>query len=291
VAAASAMLVLASLAWAGNHAMARAVNAARWLIVALLMALIAGRTLRKDWPLIRDYPLVLAFLGTLGCGIFGVLQFVGLRYTGALNMGVMNSVAPALIAIASFIIFRDRIFPLQALGIAISLMGVLAIVSKLDLQVLATFAFNPGDMIIFLNMTLWAVYSACLRLKPPIAGTSFLFILAVWGFATTLPGAVLEYWEGDFLRADAITLGTLAYSSVVSGTLAYVFWGRGIDVLGVNRAGAFLHLVPFFGVILATTLLGETFGAHHALGLALILSGVTLAVGVASRRAQASRRL
>jgi drug/metabolite transporter (DMT)-like permease len=271
------MLVTASFAWAGNHAMARAVsalipvwslNAARWLVVALLMVLVAGRTLRKDWPLIRQYPLVLAFLGTLGCGLFGVLQFVGLRYTGAMNMGVMNSVAPALIALASFVIFRDRIYPLQALGILISLSGVLAIVSKLDPTIVATFAFNPGDVVIVGNMGLWAIYSACLRLKPPIAGTSFLFILAVWGFATTLPGAALEYWEGDFLRADAITLGTLAYSSIVSSALAYVFWGRGIEVLGVNRAGAFLHLVPFFGVILATTLLGETFGVHHAVGLA-----------------------
>jgi drug/metabolite transporter (DMT)-like permease len=284
---ASVLLAFAAFAWSGNHVVARAVsaiipiwslNVARWLIVAALMLMVAAPTLRRDWPLMRRHAVVLGFLGILGGGLFGALQFVGVRYTGALTLSVMNSVAPALIALASFLIFRDGISPLQGLGIAISLSGVLAIVTKLDLGLLQALSFNPGDLIIVFNMGVWAVYSACLRLRPPIASTSFLFILAIWSAITALPGAALEFLDGETLKADWITLGTLAYCSVLSSAIAYIFWGSGIEVLGVNRAGAFLHLVPLFGTLLATTLLGEQLGLHHIAGIALILAGVTLAV-------------
>jgi drug/metabolite transporter (DMT)-like permease len=294
---AGVLLVLAAVLWSGNHVLARAVSASvpiwslnvvRWVIVALLMALVAAPQLRNDWPEMRRHAVVLGLLGILGGGLFGALQFVGVRYTGALTLSVLNSVAPAFIALASFLIFRDAISPLQGVGIAISLTGVLAIVAKLDPATLLSMSFNPGDLIIAFNMGVWAVYSACLRLRPPIAGTSFLFSLAVWAAITTLPGAVLEILDGDYLKADQMTLATLAYSSVLSSAIAYIFWGSGVETLGVNRAGAFLHLVPVFGALLATTLLGEQLGLHHIAGIALILVGVTLAVRKPASRGRAT---
>lgn len=281
------MLALASLSWSGNHIIARyiggwapswSLNLSRWLLVAVLLAIFAWPSLKSDWPTIRKNWLILGFLGAIGGGIFGALQFVGLKYTGALNMGVMNSVAPALIALASLLIFRDRIGWLQVVGIAISLSGVVAIVSKLDPAVLANFAFNKGDLIIVLNMGLWAIYSACLRLRPRIAATSFLFALAISSAVVTLPFAAAEAAQGEFLKFDAVTLGAITYAAVISSILAYVCWGRGVETLGVARAGSFLHLVPLFGALLATTLLGERLAIHHFVGFALILAGVSLAV-------------
>ena len=120
------MLAFAALCWSGNHIIARAVanqvppwslNFLRWLCVVLIMAVVAAPSLRRDWPLIKAHAWVLMFLGVAGGGLFGTLQYIGLKYTGALNMGVMNSVAPALIALASFVIFRDAIGWLQLLQI------------------------------------------------------------------------------------------------------------------------------------------------------------------------------
>ncbi len=284
---ASALLALAALGWSGNHIIARYVgdkvpswslNLARWVVVAVLLAVFAWPALRADWPQIRRHWMVLAFLGAIGGGIFGALQYVGLRYTTAINMGVMNSVAPALIALASFLIFRDRVGWLQAIGIVISLSGVVAIVTKLDPNVLQTLGFNGGDLIIVFNMALWAIYSACLRLRPRIATTSFLFTLAVSAAVVTLPFAAIEYAGGARLHWTPETVGAVAYAVLISSLLAYICWGRGVDTLGVTRAGSFLHLVPLFGAILATSLLGETLGLHHLVGFGLILAGVTLAV-------------
>lgn len=285
---ASLLLALAALSWSGNHIIARyigghavpswSLNVARWVIVAALTALFGWPALRRDWPVIARHWRVLLFLGAVGGGFFGALQYVGLRYTGALNMGVMNSVAPALIALASFVIFRDAVRWVQIVGICISLSGVVAIVSKLDVDILRNFAFNGGDLIIVLNMALWAVYSACLRLKPAMAMSSFLFAVAVSSVVVTLPFAALEFEQGELLAFDVMTVGAAIYAAVISSILAYICWGRGIDTLGVARAGSFLHLVPLFGALLATTLLGEQLGLHHLVGFGLILAGVTLAV-------------
>jgi len=289
------MLAFAALCWSGNHVIARAVsnhvppwslNCIRWLLVAAIMAVIAGPAIKRDWPLVKSHAGTLTFLGVTGGGLFGTLQYVGLKYTGALNMGVMNSVAPALIALASFLIFRDAVGLVQILGIGISLTGVLAIISRLDPAILQSLSFNQGDLIIVLNMGLWAIYSACLRLRPPIALTTFLFTLSVPAALVTAPAAWLEYVGGMPLQADFQTIGALLYAAIVSSILSYVCWGRGVEALGVTRAGAFLHLVPLFAALLATSLLGEQLGAHHLIGFALILAGVTMAV----RRPRSAKR-
>jgi len=135
-------------------------------------------------------------------------------------------------------------------------------------------------------MGLWAIYSACLRLRPPIALTTFLFTLSVPAALVTAPAAWLEYVGGMPLQADFQTIGALLYAAIVSSILSYVCWGRGVEALGVTRAGAFLHLVPLFAALLATSLLGEQLGAHHLIGFALILTGVTMAV----RRPRSAKR-
>jgi drug/metabolite transporter (DMT)-like permease len=296
---AAALAAFAALCWSGNHVIARAVsnhvppwslNFVRWLLVAAIMAIFAGRTIRRDWPLVKSHARILLFLGVIGGGLFGTLQFVGLKYTGALNMGVLNSVAPALIALASFLIFRDAVTVVQMLGIGISLTGVLAVISRLDPAILQSLSFNRGDLIIVLNMGLWAIYSSCLRLRPPIALTTFLFALSVPAALVTAPVAVLEYMNGMTLQADVPTIGSLLYAAIISSILSYISWGRSVETLGATRAGAFLHLVPLFAALLATSLLGERLGVHHLIGFALILGGVTMAARRTNAAPDASRQ-
>ena len=163
------LLALGSLCWSGNHLMGRAITGhvpplalttLRWLLAAaVLFPFIRGHLVR-DWPLIRRHFGVLVYLALIGGAVFGALQFVGLQLTTALNVSVMNSLAPVFIAVAGAVMFRDRLSAGQVAGIVISLLGVLAIISKLDPDVLTHFAFNIGDILILSNLVLWAVYSA-----------------------------------------------------------------------------------------------------------------------------------
>jgi drug/metabolite transporter (DMT)-like permease len=284
-AAAFLLLPLAALCWAGNHAFARAAGGhvppasmavLRWLIVALAVLPFALPHVRADWPKVRRRPGLMVLFAVTGGGAFGTLQFVALHFTTALNMGVVGSVAPAFIVAASWLLFRERLAPLQLLGVLISLAGVLAIVSRLDLSRLAQFSFNGGDLIIIANMTLWAVYAACLRVRPSVHATTFMLAMAVLSALGNLPFAVGEFAFGYRLQPTWLTVTTTLYATFVTTILAYVAWNHAVDIVGASRASAFLHTIPLFSALLATTFLGETIETFHVLGFALILAGVTL---------------
>ena len=93
-----------------------------------------------------------------------------------------------------------------------------------------------------------------------------------------LPFALAEYLSGA--RVAPLTSGAfaaLAYVTIFPSILAVLFYNRGVQLIGANRSGPFLHLVPLFGVILAIIFLGERPGVHHAIGAVLIIGGVFIA--------------
>jgi drug/metabolite transporter (DMT)-like permease len=294
-AAAYVLLPLACACWAGNHVMARliaghappaSVSLARWLVVLVLVSALAWPRIRADWRKLEAKADVLTFLALVGGAAFGTLQYVALQYTTALNMGVVGSVSPALIVAASYLLFRDGLGPLQLVGVAVSLVGVLAIVTQLHPERLASLTFNGGDLIIIVNMVFWAVYCACLRLRPDVHPMSFLFVVAYVSALANAPFAAWEHALGLHLAPDPLTMAAVLYAALVTTLLAYVAWNRGIDLIGAPRAGAFLHTIPLFSAVLATTILGEQLMLFHIVGFALILAGVTLAARP-SQQAQA----
>jgi drug/metabolite transporter (DMT)-like permease len=292
-AAAFVLLPLAAACWAGNHVIARAVGGhvppaslavARWVLVTLLVLPFALGHLRADWPKLKRHAGLMTLFALTGGAAFGTLQYVALQYTTALNMGVVGSVAPAFIVAASWLLFRDRLTGLQLGGILVSLSGVLAIVSQLDLSRLASFTLNSGDLIIISNMVLWALYSACLRLRPSIHPMTFMLAMAVIAGLANLPFAIFEYSINYQLQATQLTLIALLYSTLITTLLAYFAWNRGIDIVGAPRASAFLHTIPLFSALLATSILGERIELFHIVGFVLILGGVTLAARPAAAK-------
>ena len=85
------------------------------------------------------------------------------------------------------------------------------------------------------------------------------------------------------MRIDTANLLTLFYVALFPSTLAYLFFNRGLALIGPNRAAPFFHLVPVFGSAMAILLLGEQLRLFHLVGYALVLAGVV----IASRRASA----
>jgi len=277
------LLALASLCWSGNHLMGRAIaghvppltiSTLRWLFAAALIYPFVRRQLARDWPLIRARLGAAIYLSLLGGAVFGALQFVGLQLTTALNVSVMNSLAPLFIAAAGAVMFGDRLTVGQAVGIAISLLGVLAIITKLDASVLTHLSFNVGDLIILGNIVIWGVYSASLRWRPRIHPLSFMFIFALISGIAMLPVAIWEHSTGFVLQPTLLTFAAIAFVTIFSTIVAFVCWTRGVELIGPNRAGVFLHLIPIFSALLTGVLLGEPLMGYHVAGFALILAGV-----------------
>ncbi|MEZ5854980.1 MAG: DMT family transporter [Hyphomicrobiaceae bacterium] len=229
--------------------------------------------------------LVAHFLsGGDGGGLFGTLQYVGLNFTTAINVSVLNSVAPVLIVAVGALLFQDRVSLLQLVGIVVSLAGVITIVARGDFRVLAALAFNRGDVIILFNMGVWAVYSASLRNRGAMHWMSFTFVLAVISALVTLPAWAVEHAFGDQLQATGLTIGALAFVGLFPSLVAYASWSRAVETLGSGRAGVFLHLIPLYSALVAGFLLGESIEGFHFAGFALILTGVALASQPTARR-------
>jgi drug/metabolite transporter (DMT)-like permease len=281
-----ALLALAMLCWSGNHVLGRmaaehvppfAISLVRWGVPLILLWPFARSHLRADWPLIFSHWAVLVFLGVTGGAIFGVLQYIGLKYTTALNVSLLNSLGPVAIAGVGAAMFGDRLTRAQIIGIAVSFAGVVLIVTRADPNRLAQLDFNWGDVLILANMAVFAVYSACLRWRPAIHWLSFTYVLAAVSTLATLPFFVGEQLAGLTPEPTLLTLGVLAYVSVFPSVVAYACWNRGVAELGMARAGITLHLIPPISAVLSYFALGEPLLGFHIAGFALILSGVFLA--------------
>jgi drug/metabolite transporter (DMT)-like permease len=249
----------------------------RWFFALLILAPFALPQVRRDWPILRRHWRVMLFLGVIGVGSHNALAYAGLNYTSATNGVILNSFIPVLIIALSWIFLHERLSPVQLLGVAVSLAGVLAILSQGSLAVLASLRLNGGDLLVILSMAIWAVYTICLRWRPAgLSMLSFLFVLACIGDLAILPLFVAEFTYGRQMAVTPTNIAALVSVALFSSVLAYIFWNQGVAAVGANVAGLFVHLMPVFGVVLAWVFLGERLAVYHLAGIGLILAGIAI---------------
>ena len=279
-------LVITNAAWAGNFVVGRAVAGQvppmtlaflRWTGASVLILLVAWRSLGEEWPLVRRHWALLVLLGVLGSGTFNTLQYIALTDTTATNAAVINSSGPVLIAIAAFLLNGERIGARQALGIAISLAGVLVVMSRGEPLHLLAMTFNRGDVVMLAAMVTWAAYTAMLKRRPAISSLTLAAVTYVVAAGLNLPLSAWEIASGAHVSSSVGAVLAILYTAVFPSFLAYLCFNRGVEIIGGTRAGVFLHLVPLIGSALAFLFLGEQPHVFHAVGFAAIVAGVLLA--------------
>jgi drug/metabolite transporter (DMT)-like permease len=200
-----------------------------------------------------------------------------------MNGVILNSFIPVMIVTLSWLLLRERLAPLQVAGIVVSLGGVLTILSQGSLAALAGFRLNTGDLLIILSMAMWSIYTIGLRFRPRgMHLLSFLFVIACIGDSAILPFYLVETSLGQPMQWTLASAVSLAAIGLFSSVLAYIFWNRGVEQVGANVAGLFVHLMPVFGVVLAWVVLDERLAAFHVAGIALILCGIFITSRFAS---------
>lgn len=287
------LLTLAVLFWAGNFIVGRAFHGEippialafwRWVGAALLVTGPALKFMRLDWrALCRAWPVVL-LLALTGIASFNTLVYSGLQYTQAINAFLLQSLTPVLIVSMSFLLFRERIGPRQAFGILVSLCGAIMIISRGDMAVLRGFSFNRGDLLVFAAVIGYAVYSVMLRKRPHVHALSLLMATFWLGALMILPWYVWETLTAPPLQLSPSNLLAITYVALFPSILSYLCYNRGVELIGANRAGLFIHLMPVFGSIMAILFLGEAFSWFHAAGIGLIGGGILLATRKSARR-------
>jgi drug/metabolite transporter (DMT)-like permease len=282
------LLALTMLIWAGNWVIGRALREAidpvtlnfwRWAIAALALLPFALPQLAGRGEAIRRNIGLLLLLALTGVALFQTLVYLGLRSTTAVNGVLLNSSQPLFILLCSWVLERERATPRQVVGMLVSFAGIVVILARGNPAALLELELHAGDAWILLAMPIWGVYSVLLKRRPPeLEGIAFLFVLSMIGMAMLAPFYALELLRSPPAGLPSpAAVGAVLYVALGASVAGFIFWNRGVMVVGANAAGFTLHLLPAFGTMLAIALLGETFALHHASGIATIVAGVVLA--------------
>jgi len=291
------LLILANLFWAGNIVLGRGMAGLvppialaywRWTGAFFVAVGFAWPCLKRDAPVLLRHWRMMLLLSATGIATYNTMSYIGLASTTALNVLLLQSAGPLIIILWAFALFGERPTLWQAAGVAVSLIGVAAIAAHGSVDTLLRLSLNRGDVWILVAMAIYGVYAAMFRRRPNTHPLSFLVATMGIGSVMMLPFYIWETVQGGRIQGGVPVWLGMAYIAVFPSFIAYLFFNRGIELIGATRAGQSWHLMPLFGSVLAVVFLGERFRAYHAIGIALIGAGILLA---SIRSAPAPRRV
>jgi len=280
------LLALTTLFWAGNsiagkwavgHASPMVLVSIRWISLMALLYVFKREQIAADWPAIRPRLGYLLMLGVLGFTVFSAALYYALVYTTAINASILQGSMPLFVFAASFVLFSSRISWAQAVGFACSFIGVIVIAVRGELGNLVSLSINFGDALMFIAVLGYGIYTAGLRSKPQMHWTSLMFILCLGGSLASLPLLAFEAAQGNFIFPDLQGWMVITYIIIFPSLIGQVLYIWAVELIGANRAGQFINLLPVWGALLAVTLVGEEFHLYHAVALVMILSGIGFA--------------
>jgi drug/metabolite transporter (DMT)-like permease len=278
----SATILFWSLNWITGRALRDDVPAYslafwRWVGASVLLLPFAWPHLVRGWPAMRRSWKIMLVLGVLGTTFCNLTSYMGLKYTTAVSGSILNSFVPVIIIAISWAFLGQRLRASQWAGVVISLSGVLLIVGRGDPMVILSLALNVGDVWILVSCLLWALYTVCLRWRPPeLHPLGLLGANAIVGVLALLPVYLWSLAQGLHITWTAGAVAGLAYVGVFPSVVGYIFWNNAVTRVGPNKAGMFMHLMPLFASLLAITFLGERLHLFHLAGMVLILGGIWL---------------
>jgi drug/metabolite transporter (DMT)-like permease len=224
--------------------------------------------LKKEWK-------VLALMSGTGVILFNALVYFSLVHTSSINAGIMEATAPIFSILLGFFFLKERLNKGQTLGVLLSLIGVIWIITKGSLDILLSLSFNIGDLAMLFAMLTWACYSLVVKKhnqKFPLYGS--LFVMMLFGVIGLVPLALTEFNDFSSIPwSSSIILGLL-FVGIFPSVIALLCWNKAVQELGPSHSSVFLNLVPVFTTLGAILFLGETMTILQAVGGLVVLLGV-----------------
>ena len=281
-------LVLTTLFWSGNFIVGKVaslfeippftLNFYRWAFAWLILAPFTLREIITKKNYILENIRLIIILGITSITIFNSIVYYSLNFTQVISGVLMISTIPVMIIFFCWLFKIEKTNIYQILGVIFSLSGVLVIITKADLDVLLNLNFNKGDLWMVVAMFSWAMYSALLRKKKlELSQLSLLHTIITAGLIFLLPAYLIELSLGYKASISLPFILTLTYVVLFPGLASFIFWIKGISIIGSNRSGIFLHLMPIFSTIMAILIFREKFMIFHLIGAVLIITGIILA--------------
>jgi len=281
------MLLCATLFWAGNFNIGKiafiedispfSLAFLRWLLVWIILIPFTYKEIYKLKKKIFTNFKLLFLLGFSSVFLYSSLTYKALNYTQVINASLFNTAVPATIILISFLLKIEKTNIFQLLGLLISTLGILAIVTKLDLTILLSLDFNKGDLYMIVAIISWGVYSAFLKKRNfEISLLSLVQIICTFGLLMLAPAFLIELNQGYSINVNLKFIYILLYVAIFPSIGSYYCWAGAVSIIGANRAGIFLSLIPLFSTLLAMIFFDEKFLFFHLIGTILIILGLFL---------------
>ena len=281
------MLVCATLFWAGNFMVGKfafltnippmSLVFYRWSLVWLiLLPFTFKEIIRSKDIILKNLPLLL-FLALTSVGLFNSFTYLSLVYTQVINASLFNTAIPAIIILLCFLFKIEKTNKYQILGLIISVIGILSIITKLNLEIILSLNFNKGDLIMIGGVITWGLYSSFLKRKTfTLPLLTLVHVLCSFGLIFIFPQFIYEYSQGQTIDFDMELFYILIFLALFPSIGSYYCWAGAVSIIGANRAGISLSLIPLFSTIMAIFFYKEQFQFFHLIGAILIILGLFL---------------
>jgi drug/metabolite transporter (DMT)-like permease len=281
------LLILATLFWSGNFIVGKVaslfeippftLNFYRWSCAWIILAPFTLKEIYEKRSYILKNINLIVILGITSITIFNSIVYYSLNFTQVISGVLMISTIPVMIIFFSWVFKIEKTNWYQLTGVIFSLIGVLTILTKADLIKLINFNFNKGDLWMVVAMFSWALYSTLLKKRKfNLSNIAFLQTIISAGLIFLIPAYIMEILLGSKLNVNIPFILTLGYVVLFPGLASFFFWIKGIKIIGANRAGIFLHLMPIFSALLAIIIFNEKFMTFHLIGAMFIFIGIML---------------
>ena len=281
------MLVCATLFWAGNFTLAKfaylenippnSLAFLRWCLVWIILFPFTHKEIFKIKTHINKNLSLFLILGSTSVCVFTSFTYNALNYTQVINASLFNTAIPVTIILVCFLLKIEKTNIFQISGLLISVLGILAIITRLDLNILLSLNFNKGDLFMIGAIIAWGIYSAYLKKRTfDVSLLSLIHIICTFGLIFLLPLFILDVIQGKTIELSNNFFYILVYIAIFPSIGSYYCWAGAVSIIGANRAGIFLSLIPLFSTVFAMIFFNEKFLFFHFIGAVLIILGLFL---------------
>ena len=288
-------LLMTNLFWAINAILARsympevapiAMNLFRWFGVFILLTPFCLPRVIKNWAMIRPHLLALTGLAILSIVFYNSLLYLAANFTTVVNITLINTLIPIATLLMAWRVLGNRPRLMQFLGMVISILGVLLILTKGQLLHLLSLKFSQGDLLMVAAVVVWALFTVLLKkLSLKLSSINVLYILIMLGLPFLMVAYAIEAVFFKFYLPSFEHISLFAYLWVFPSIIAYIFWTNGVLRLGAESASLSITLMPLFGAVLAIVFLDESIFWFHIAGGVCSLLGMLFALLPANKLA------
>ncbi len=282
------LAIIATIIWSGNFIISRGVNQQigpvslafyRWLTATVIIAPFAWKKFTAEKKKISANWKYLGWVALTGITLFNTFVYVAGHYTTAINMALIGTTSSPIFATIMAVVFlKEKMNMYRIIGMLICISGILLLISRGSLQVLASFHFSTGDLWVLAGAFAFAVYNILVRKKPGVLlPINFLFVVFAAGTLMLFPFFIVESILGSQTQWSISLISAILYLGAGTSVIAFLCWNIALHKLGAGRTVLFGNLIPIFSAIEAVLFLGERITNIHIISGGLVILGLMIA--------------